>query len=76
MREASFQMSGPKLFNKLPIALRDLTKCGLDEFKKQLDQFLTFVPDQPKCSGLTPAAQLCIVTPYYTKWTGPGERGF
>ena len=57
MREGSFQVSGPKLFNKLPKTLRNMTKCGPDEFKKQLDQFLTFVPDQPKCSGLTPAAQ-------------------
>ena len=57
MMEASFQVSGPKLFNTLPKSLRDMTKCGPDEFKKELDKFLTFVPDEPKCPGLTPAAQ-------------------
>ena len=57
MMEASFQVSGSKLFNTLPKSLRDMTKCGPDEFKKELDKFLTFVPDEPKCPGLTPAAQ-------------------
>ena len=57
MREASFQMSGPKLFNKLPKHLRNLSGCGIDEFKKELDIFLAFVPDEPKCPGLIPGAQ-------------------
>ena len=56
MREASFQVTGPKLFNKLPKSLRNLSKCGPDEFKKELDEFLSFVPDEPKCPGLTPTA--------------------
>ena len=57
MREASFQVIGPKLFNTLPKVIRDMTKCGPDEFKMELDKFLTFVPDEPKCQGLTPVAQ-------------------
>ena len=57
MRESSFQMSGPKLFNKLPKYLRDMTKCGPVEFKEALDLFLSFVPDNPLCTGLTPPAQ-------------------
>ena len=56
MRESSFQINGPQLFNKLPKSLRDLTKCGPDEFKKKLDHFLSFIPDEPKCKALTPAA--------------------
>ena len=56
IRETSFQMSGPKLFNQLPRELRDLTKMGVEEFKQELDKFLQKIPDQPKCPGLTPVA--------------------
>ena len=56
MRESTFQMSGPKLFNLLPRELREMSKCGVDEFKTCLDTFLQKVPDQPKCPEMTPVA--------------------
>ena len=57
LRESSFQINGPKLFNELPRDLRKKTKCGVEEFKMILDEFLQKIPDQPKCPGLTPVAQ-------------------
>ena len=45
------------MFNELPGDLRELTKCGVDKFRAKLDEFLQMIPDQPKCSGLTPVAQ-------------------
>ena len=55
-RESSFQVAGPNLFNKMPKYLREMTKCGIDDFKEKLDQFLCKIPDQPKIQGLVPAA--------------------
>ena len=55
MRESSFQVAGPRLFNSLPKSIRNLTKISVDEFKGKLDQFLSEIPDQPKVSGLTPS---------------------
>ena len=55
-REASFQIAGPKLFNKMPRHIRELTKCSQEDFKKTLDTFLSKIPDNPKIQGLVPAA--------------------
>lgn len=38
---------GPRIFNSLPRYLRDLTECSKDHFKKQLDRFLSTLPDEP-----------------------------
>ena len=59
LRETSFQVSGPALYNKLPRKLRDMTKCTVDEFKEKLDEFLATIPDEPRCPGLTPT----VMTP-------------
>jgi len=56
LREASFQESGPKLFNCLPKKIRNLTNMEVDDFKAVLDEFLSGIPDQPKAPGLTPSA--------------------
>ena len=53
---SSFQVLGPKLFNCLPKEIRNVTNCGIEEFKSILDMFLTWVPDEPKAGGLTPGA--------------------
>ena len=53
-REESFQTAGPKLFNCLPKSIRNLRKIGVEEFKEQLDQFLSTVPDEPKIGGAMP----------------------
>ena len=53
-RDISFQVAGPKLFNCLPKKLRNTTHCTLEDFKEQLDEYLTCVPDEPKIGGLMP----------------------
>ena len=53
-REISFQIAGPKLFNCLPKAIRNLKNIGVEEFKEKLDLFLSTVPDEPKISGAMP----------------------
>ena len=44
-------MHGPKLFNSLPILIRNITKCSVEEFKLQLDQVLSRVPDESNITG-------------------------
>ena len=51
MREQTFQVNGPKLFNSLPVKLRSMTKCSLDQFKMALDNYLSNKPDEPNVSG-------------------------
>ena len=56
LKENSFTVNGPRLFNSLPNKLRNMTKCTVDEFKYQLDDFLKRIPDQPKTPGMEPEA--------------------
>ena len=56
LRNQSFQVSGPRLFNSMPKTLRNMTNCSLEEFKESLDTFLKNVPDEPKSESLTPRA--------------------
>ena len=58
LRENSFQVMGPHLFNILPSKIRNMTKCSVDEFKFSLDQYLTKIPDEPNVPGVeyTPTA--------------------
>ena len=46
LREGSFSVTAPRLFNKLPHTLRNYTG-DFTSFKKALDKFLRTVPDQP-----------------------------
>ena len=46
-REASLGVKGCKLFNMLPVSLRNMRGTTLDSFKWELDKFLSSVPDQP-----------------------------
>ena len=55
LREQSFQVHGPRLFNSLPRYIRNLTKCGIYIFKEKHDLFLEKIPDQPKVGDLMPA---------------------
>ena len=50
LRDASFQVEGPRLFGALPRALRNL-EATYPTFKAHLDVFLANVPDQPATSG-------------------------
>ena len=53
IRYSSFGVVGPKLFNMLPLELRNMKNCSLDSFKRQLDKFLKTVPDEPLVPGYT-----------------------
>ena len=55
LREHSFQVNGPRLFNSLPKRLRNM-KTSQEEFKESLDAFLETIPDQPRMGSLVPAA--------------------
>ena len=55
LREQSFQVHGPQLFNCLPLSIRNKTKCSVLEFKEVLDNYLTLIPDQPKVGMLIPS---------------------
>ena len=55
LREYSFQVDGPRLFNSLPKKIRDI-KTSQDDFKESLDMFLMTVPDQPRMGRLVPMA--------------------
>ena len=46
MRENSFSVYGPRLFNSLPREMRDYDG-SLAAFKRRLDAFLATVPDKP-----------------------------
>jgi len=46
LREGSFSVVAPRLFNKLPRELREYEGSFID-FKKVLDKFLRKIPDKP-----------------------------
>ena len=48
LKENSFSIRGPKLFNTLPRNIRDSEELSLEQFKSKLDKFLQTIPDQPK----------------------------
>jgi hypothetical protein len=58
LRENSFQIHGPRLFNCHPVQIRNLKNCSVEEFKTDLDLVLEKVADEPKVSGskYTPSA--------------------
>ena len=57
LRDNSFHIHGPKVFNCLPNELRNMKNCSVDEFKSELDKILQSIPDEPNLNGLyTPSA--------------------
>ena len=55
-RERSLEVHGARLFNVLPIHLRNENSGDFALFKNHLDIFLSMVPDQPTTPGLPRAA--------------------
>ena len=58
IREKSFLINGPRLFNSLPKEVREFpmkniqnAQSSIDQFKNQLDNFLKNIPDEPNLSG-------------------------
>ena len=54
LTESTFQVQASKLFNSLPKSLRNLTKCGVGDFKAQLDNYLSTLYDEPPSPGHIP----------------------
>ncbi len=53
IRRASLGVKGPRLFNCLPIHLRNLTEVSTASFKAALDKYLQSIPDEPLIPGYT-----------------------
>ena len=53
LREGSFCVKGPMLFNSIPSHLRNMTGVSHVEFKKELDKFLKTIADEPLMCGYT-----------------------
>ena len=56
-RECSMGVKGARIFNLLPSEIRNIDADNVDQFKKNLDEFLSQVPDQPTTAGLGRAAE-------------------
>ena len=57
LREASFCIQGARLFNVLPMEIRNISNVELSVFKTKLDEFLRTIPDEPLSPGYTDARQ-------------------
>ena len=53
MRDSSLIVHWAKLFNCLPRSIRNLTNCSVLEFKVELDNFVSGIPDEPRVTGYT-----------------------
>ena len=53
IRFSTLPLKGPRLFNALPQNLRNLTRCKTDQFKHELDKYISKIPDEPLIPGLT-----------------------
>ena len=51
LRESSFSVRGPKLFNCLPQEVRNISGVSLLTFKAHLDKALAMIPDEPSVPG-------------------------
>ena len=49
----SLAIHGPRLFNSIPVTIRNMTVCSMDPFKQCLDKYLRRVLDEPHISGYT-----------------------
>ena len=55
-KKSSLQVRGAQLLNVISRALRDITAGSPDQFKFQLDEWLSTIPDQPTIPGRQRAA--------------------
>ncbi len=53
LRDGTLSIHGARLFNALPVQLRNMKGSPLPKFKEKLDNFLRTVPDEPQCCGYT-----------------------
>ena len=52
-RDGTLSVNGARLFNVLPVKLRNMRGVSISVFKNELDKFLNTVPDEPQCCGYT-----------------------
>ena len=72
VRDQSFGIKGPQLFNVIPKVIRNLSDVTIDQFKRQLDKFLRSVPDEPSVPGYVarravPSNSLRDLVPYQSR---------
>ena len=51
IRESTFGIHAPMLFNALPKHIRNISGVTVDTFKLHLDKVLSHIPDQPSVTG-------------------------
>ena len=56
-RESSVGVKGVRLFNSMPIQIRDSEHGDTEMFKNHLDIYLQNIPDQPTIGGLVRPSQ-------------------
>ena len=56
-RESSLSVKGARIFNLLPVTIRNIDSENVETFKTELDKFLSLVPDQPTIPGHPRAAE-------------------
>ena len=56
-RESSLSVKGARIFNLLPVTIRNIDSENVQTFKTELDKFLSLVPDQPTIPGHARAAE-------------------
>ena len=57
IRFNSMGVHGPRLFNSLPVNIRNMAECSVDTFKAALDKHLDTVPDEPRVPRLVKYCQ-------------------
>ena len=53
MRESSSDVHGALLFNGIPRSIQNISGCGVENFKSNLDRFLKVVLAEPLIPGYT-----------------------
>ena len=53
LKYSSFGVVGPRLFNVLPVNIRNISGCSVETCKLHFDRFLATVPDEPQVRGYT-----------------------
>ena len=56
-RESSLSVKGARIFNLLPVTIRNIDSENIQTFKTELDKFLSLVQDQPTIPGHARAAE-------------------
>ena len=59
IRENSFAIKGPRLFNSMPQKIRNLSSISVDKFKRELDKVLSTIPDMPTVPGYAGRRSAC-----------------